>query len=316
MDERLTVGLDIGGTKIDAGMIDATGNIFNKIRLSTGAHEGLDTVLQKIFHAIDTVIKGIYQPIAGIGIGVPGQVDVNTGVVLFAPNLKWKYVELKKIIQEKYPLQVEIDNDANCGALAEAKLGAAQGVKSMVWISVGTGIGGGIIINNHLLRGAGFAGGEIGHITLQQDGPVCGCGNHGCMEALASGTAIIRQVKEGIMAKKRTGIVDMVDGDMSKITVSTIAKAADQGDRLASEVLNKAGQYLGIGIASIVNILNPEMVVLTGGVMEVASTYLMKPIQDTARLRVLVSIRDSLQIKLSQLHGNAGLIGTRLLILS
>ncbi|MFH1096570.1 MAG: ROK family protein [Candidatus Desantisbacteria bacterium] len=314
MSQKLIVGLDIGGTKIDAGILDASGKILKKTRIYTEAHEGLDAVIQRIYNAIDTVIEGIKASICGIGIGVPGQVDVKNGIVIFAPNMGWKNVEIRKLIQERYDLPVEIENDANCGALAEARLGAGTGTGSLVWITVGTGIGGGIIIDGKLIQGANFAGGEIGHMIIEENGTVCGCGNRGCLEALAAGPAIIRQMREKITAGTQTAVLKMIDNDLDKITVGGIAKAADMGDNLSLRILNRAGEYLGLGTVNLANILNPEVIILGGGVMEAAGHHLLKTIKDTVQKRALAQASNRLRIELAMLGNDAGLIGASLLI--
>jgi glucokinase len=314
MKQELVIGLDIGGTKIDAGVIEPSGRILKKIRILTNVHEGLDAVVQRIYDAIEKVTDGIKTNIHGIGIGAPGQVDVKNGVVLFAPNLGWKNVNLKKIIYERYNLPVEIENDANCGALAEAKLGAGLGANSLVWITVGTGIGGGIIIDGNLIQGAGFAGGEIGHMTMKKNGPVCGCGNKGCLETLAAGPAIIHQIRKKIIDKTQTVILKMIDNDLNKITVGITANAADMGDSLSLKILSRAGEYLGIGVTNLANILNPEVIILGGGVMEAAGHHLLKIIKDTVQSRALSQAKNNLRIELARLGNDAGLIGASLLI--
>lgn len=312
--QRLIVGIDIGGTKIDAGILDTSGKILKKTRIYTEAHEGLNAVVQRIYNAIDMVIEDIKSPICGIGIGVPGQVDVKKGIVLFAPNMGWKNIEIRRLIQERYNLPVEIENDANCGALAEARLGAGTGANSLVWITVGTGIGGGIIIDGKLLQGANFAGGEIGHMIIKENGHICGCGNRGCLEALAAGPAIIRQMKGKIATGTQTTILKMIDNDLNKITVEVIAKAADLGDNLSLKVLNRAGEYLGLGVVNLANILNPEVIIMGGGVMEVAGHHLLNIVKNIVWKRALAQASNSLNIELATLGDNAGLIGASLLI--
>ncbi|MBI4777352.1 ROK family protein [Candidatus Desantisbacteria bacterium] len=314
MNQKLVIGLDIGGTKIDVGIIEASGKILRKIRILTNIHEGLDAIVQRIYDAIEKITDGIKTPIRGIGIGAPGQVDVKNGIVLFAPNLGWKNINLKKIIYERYRLPVEIENDANCGALAEAKLGAGSGANSLIWITVGTGIGGGIIIDGKLMQGAGFAGGEIGHMTMKKNGLVCGCGNKGCLETLSAGPAIIHQIRKKIISGTQTNILKMVDNDLNKITVGITSEAADMGDNLSLQILNRAGEYLGIGVANLVNILNPEAIILGGGVMEAAGRHLLKIIKDTVQNRALSQAKDNLRIELAKLGSDAGLIGASLLI--
>ncbi len=314
MEQELVIGIDIGGTKIDVGVIDTSGKILERMRIWTNVHEGLNVIVQNIYDAIEKITNGLKTSICGIGIGAPGQVDVKNGIVLFAPNLRWKDVELKKIIHEKYRLPVEIENDANCGALAEARLGAGSGSNNLIWITIGTGIGGGIIIDGNLIQGAGFAGGEIGHMTMKKNGPVCGCGNKGCLEALAAGPAIIHQIRKAINSGTQTVILKMIDNDLNKITVGIASNAADTGDSLSLKVLNRAGEYLGIGVANLDNILNPEVIILGGGVMEAAGHRLLKIIKNTVQNRALSVAKNNLRIELSKLGNDAGLIGASLLI--
>lgn len=314
MEQKLVIGIDIGGTKIDVGVIEPSGKILKKTRIYVNVHEGLNAIIQSIYDAIEKVTDGIKTSIHGIGIGAPGQVDVKNGIVLFAPNLGWKDVELKKLIHKRYKLPVEIENDANCGALAEANFGAGSRANNLIWITVGTGIGGGIIIDGNLMQGAGFAGGEIGHMTMKKNGPVCGCGNKGCLEILAAGPAIIHQIRKKIVSGTQTAILKMIDNDLNKITVGIASNAADMGDKLSIKVLNRAGEYLGIGVTNLANILNPEIIILGGGVMEVAGHHLLKIIKNTVQNRALSVVKNNLKIELSKLGNEAGLIGASLLI--
>ncbi|MFA6549646.1 MAG: ROK family protein, partial [Candidatus Margulisiibacteriota bacterium] len=242
----MIIGIDLGGTKIAAVLANERGKILTDINIPTEAYKGREHVIGVIKKAAYTLIKGQKAKIKAIGIGVPGPILYNKGIVIDPPNLPgWKRVNLKKILEKEFHVPVFVDNDANCAALAEAYFGAGKNARHFIYITVSTGIGGGIIIDRKLYRGAIGAAGEFGHMIIDSKGFTCGCGNVGCFEALASGTAI----------KKRSG--------MDAIAVEL---AARQGDKKALAVIAETAHYLSIGIANLVNIFNPELVIVGGGV--------------------------------------------------
>ncbi|OGC35189.1 transcriptional regulator, partial [candidate division WOR-1 bacterium RIFOXYB2_FULL_48_7] len=237
----MVIGVDLGGTKIAAVIATQEGKIITDVNIPTEAQKGQKHVIENIKKAIDTLIRGQRRKVSKIGIGVPGPILYDQGIVIEPPNLPgWKKVNLKKILEKEFKVPVFLDNDANCAALAEAYFGAGKNAQNFIYITVSTGIGGGIIINRQLYRGAIGAAGEFGHMIIDPHGYPCGCGNIGCFEAMASGTAI----------RRRAG--------MDAISVEL---AARQGDKKALKVIDETAHYLAIGIANLVNIFNPEIVV-------------------------------------------------------
>ena len=252
--------------------------------------------------------------IQGIGFDFPGQVDYKTGVVKLAPNIPgWVNVPIAKMIEDEFHIPTRIDNDVRCAALGELKFGAGKGCENFVCITVGTGIGSGLVINGKLVRGAANAAGEIGHIKLQMhDGPICGCGDTGCLEAFASGPSIVAMAQEYLKSGKSTKFREMagVDGE---ITPYIVAKAAEAGDPVAKRIFEKTGYYIGMGLVSVINLLNPEKVIIGGGVAE-AGDLLLEPIRKTIKERAMVIAGSSVEIVPAELGNSAGVIGASMLV--
>lgn len=309
----MIIGVDLGGTKIEAGLINPCYEVIAQKRCLTKSKEGSDAVIKRLCKLIDEIYWASSVDITGIGVGVAGEVPPSSGMVVGAPNLGWINIPLREILFQRYKIPVVIDNDVNCAVMAEFKFGAGKGKRDIILIAVGTGIGGGIIINGKLLRGKDGCGGEIGHITLEKDGPRCNCGNYGCLEALASGSAIIRQVKDLLKKKKTSIIPHLVKHQRKKMDVNIIAHANELGDEVAIEVLHNAILYLGIGVANLINILNPEIIVLTGGVIQSVPS-LIDQIKKVSQLKVMKAARDNVKIVASNLKGQSGLIGAGLML--
>lgn len=303
------IGVDLGGTKIAAGLVTRKGKVLKKTRVETLAAEGPTQVIDRICQTIDEVIED--QP-AGIGIGAPGQIDQKKGMVTYAPNLKWFDVDLKDIIEERYNLPVKIDNDIRCVTAAEAKFGAARDIDNVVVVFVGTGIGGGIIVEGRLLRGATNCAAEIGHMTIKEDGPLCGCGNYGCLESFASGPHIVEYVTERLPKWTDSSLFKTVKEGESHLDVSAIQRAAQEGDKLAVKALRRAAHYLGIGVANLVNILNPELIIFGGGVI-MAAPQLLDLINESLNLMALPLARKDLKLIKSELGDKGGIIGASML---
>ena len=263
------VGVDMGGTKILSAVIDPEGNILSTAKVPTKADKGPSVVIDRIADSIQESVdkSGVTAAsIQAVGIGAPGPLDPATGIVIFAPNLRWKDVRLKEELEARVGFPTFVDNDVNVGTLGEHAFGAGKGVQNVVGIFVGTGIGGGIILQGELFHGASKTAGEIGHIVVKAGGPRCGCGTRGCLEALASRTAMTKQFRKAILKKgKKSVLSELTNGDLGAIRSGVLAKAIRANDKLTLKVIKKATKYLGIGIGSIVNFLNPEMIVLGGG---------------------------------------------------
>ncbi|MTI80510.1 MAG: ROK family protein [Firmicutes bacterium] len=269
---KYVIGVDLGGTKILTILAAMSGNISAEIKLPTEAQDGPEKVIERILESIATVQQqcGVEPAnLVAVALGVPGpELDTKQGVVHFSNNLNWHGVPLKEMLQNRLQVPVYIENDANAAALGEYAFGAANASGDMVYITVSTGVGGGIIINGQIYHGISDGAGEIGHMTIMPGGPRCTCGNYGCLEALASGTAIGRAAVELIEEGNGSAILQVAGGEKSAVSAQVVAESAKQGDPEALQIISDAARALGIGIANVVNILNPPSVVLGGGVME------------------------------------------------
>ena len=307
------IGVDMGGTKILSAVIDAEGNILGTAKVPTKADAGTSVVIDRIADSIQKAIgtSGVNETsIEAVGIGAPGPLDPETGVVIFAPNLGWRDVPLKAELEARVGIPTFVDNDVNVGTLGEHAFGAGKGVQNIVGIFVGTGIGGGIILQGELFHGASKTAGEIGHIIVKADGPRCGCGRRGCLEALASRTAMTKQFQKAIKKKgKKSVISKLTNGDLSAIRSGVLAKAIRANDKLTLKIFKKATKYLGIGIGSIVNFLNPEMIILGGGVVEALDDTFLDNIRAAAAKYALPNTLDGVQIVRAKLGDNSGILG-------
>jgi glucokinase len=245
--------------------------------------------------------------IVGVGIGCPGPLDLERGIVLTTPNLGWTNYPIRQRIEDGLGLPAVLDNDANCATLGEWWQGAGRGVRSLAGITLGTGIGGGLILDGRLVHGASGTAGELGHTTIDLNGRRCGCGNYGCLEAYASGPNIAARAREGIEAGYASAIVDLVEGDLDRVTALTVYDALLLGDRHAHEVMLETAKVLGAGIANIVNTFNPEMVVIVGGVTR-AGEHLFGPLRAEVRRRAFEVAVEACQIVPGELEA-AGVIG-------
>ena len=307
------IGVDMGGTKILSAVIDAEGNILGTAKVSTKAGRGAVAVIDRIANCIQKAVdkSGVdAASIQAVGIGAPGPLDPATGVVIFAPNLGWRDVPLKTELEARTGFPTFVDNDVNVGTLGEHVFGAGRGIQNVVGIFVGTGIGGGIILQGELFHGASKTAGEIGHIIVKAGGPRCGCGTRGCLEAIASRTAMTKQFQKAILKKgKKSVLSELTGGDLSAIRSGVLAKAVRLNDELTLKVLKKVTKYLGIGIGSIVNFLNPEMIVLGGGVVEALDDTFLDDIRAATEKYSLPNTLDGVQIVRAELGDNSGILG-------
>ena len=271
--ERSVIGIDLGGTKIGTALVNSAGEIIAYDYRETHASEGLEAVIGRMLDAARHVMAqaGVERSqVAAVGIGAPGPLEVETGVVVAPPNMPgWERVPLKRLIEERLGITTFIENDANAAALGEHRFGAGRGVEHMIYVTVSTGIGGGLILDGELYHGATGMAGEIGHVTIVPYGPLCGCGNRGCLEALASGTSVARQARERVARGVPTLMADLAEGDPERITARLVAEAAGRGDVEAQEILAEAMGYLGIGMATLVNLFNPQLIVIGGGLTNI-----------------------------------------------
>jgi glucokinase len=281
------IAIDLGGTQLRAALCTPDGTIHQRVSRKTRAKRGLEAVLERICETAEQVWPEDGN-VRAIGISAPGPLDPFKGIVLGAPNLPgWDRVPLRDIVSTRFNLPVFVGNDANLAALGEHRFGAGQGYDDMIYITISTGIGGGILVGGKLLLGYKGLAGEIGHIVLQPNGPQCGCGNRGCLEALASGTAIGRQALTLAAAGRAPAILAAAGGDLTQVSSKSVGEAAAQGDKVAIKLLRRAGNFIGIGIANLMHLFNPQCFVLGGGVTQ-AGDLLFKPIRRTARRRVQI----------------------------
>lgn len=246
--------------------------------------------------------------VLGLGIGMPGLVDMQTGTLLFAPNLHWRNVPLRTILEREFDFPIYVDNDANLATLGESYLGVARGCENMLYIAAGEGLGGGIVMNGRMLSGAlGFAG-EIGHMTIALDGRECNCGNRGCWETFVTQGAVFRRVREAIASGQTSVLTELTQGDLAELTIPLIVQAARAQDQVALAVLKETGQYLGIGLANLINIFNPEKIVF-GGVLSLASMFLLPEIYRVIESRVMLWSRRAVQIAVAAYGSDACAMG-------
>ena len=317
-EDRCIVGIDLGGTRFRVALADQNGKILFRKSWLTNSVDGKDSVLSRILEAVRETLDehgGNRSPI-GIGIGVPGPVDPWSGVVYSPPNLPgWGEVPVKTFMEMQLNLPVYVGNDANLAALGEFTFGAGVGVKDMVYITVSTGIGGGIVAGGKLLLGVRGLAGEIGHMTIDKNGPTCPCGNTGCLEVLASGTAIARIARQRLITEDNTILASLFAQAPENITAEAVVAAARQKDAMALQILGKAAEYLGIGVVNVVHIFNPSLVVIGGGVSN-AGPLIFEPVIRMVKERVMPRLQEGLAIVPSTLGDDAGLLGAIALVTS
>ena len=315
-EKRWVVGVDLGGTNIVVGVLPIEGGELLALRSQkTEAHRGAKFVVDRIVHMVEDAIAEVAgsngatkASFAGIGIGSPGPLNRDTGTIINTPNLGWRNFPLRDLISNAVGLPAALDNDANCATYGEWWLGAGREVDNLIGFTLGTGIGGGIVLNGRIFHGASDAAGEVGHTTIDSTGRKCKCGNYGCLEAYASGPAIALRAIEGIETGAESVLPDLVQGRLEEITAATVYEGAVLGDAYSNEVLKETAKFLGIGIANIINILNPEMIVIAGGVTR-AGDHLFVPLRAEVRRRAFRSAEEACQIVPASLLGTAGVIG-------
>ncbi len=310
------VGVDLGGTNIVVGAAPLDGREMCAVRTEpTCAEEGADAVTARIVRMVEETIAetmtehGISRSqFAGVGIGAPGPLDRETGIVLITPNLGWTNFPLRDRVSAAVGLPAALDNDANCATLGEWWIGAARGSQHVIGLTIGTGIGGGLVLDGRLYHGATGIAAELGHISIEANGRKCNCGNYGCLEAYASGPAIATRAREALGGGESSLLPGMVQGDLTRITAQTVYEAAENGDGLARDVVRDTAQFLGVGIANLLNIFNPEVVVIAGGVTR-AGDALFEPLRAEVRRRAFKPAVAVCRIVPGELPGTAGVAG-------
>lgn len=311
MEKKYVVGVDLGGTKIYTALVDLEGNIINEKIVETLAEEGEEAVAGRIINTIDSVIAGVDKDlIKAIGIGSPGPLDAKKGIIIETSNLPFKNFEIVNVLKERYDLPTYLDNDANVATLAEFMFGAGKGTENMVYITVSTGIGGGAIINGKLYRGNTANALEVGHMTVSKEGPRCGCGNVGCAESFASGTAIGKRAKEAVASKVVTSLKKY-----NNVTAKEVFIEAAEGDAEAKRILDSALYYLGITVGNVMSHLDPEKVVMGGGVIN-GGDIVLETVKKVVAERCLSVFAENCSIEKAKLGGQAGLLGAAALAIT
>jgi len=315
MPEDLTpliLGVDLGGTKILTAVTDSEGKMLSRDHHITPAQKGHEAVIQSILESAHRVLEQANVAISeltAIGVGAPGLSNPETGILFTSPNLPgWRNVPLKDIMQERLGKRTFVINDANAAALGEFYFGAARGVRNFIYITLSTGIGGGIITDGKIYSGASGAAGEVGHMTINDEGLICNCGNRGCWETLASGTALAREARHRIKEGVRTSILEYAEGDVEKVTAQVIHSAAEQGDSLAKELIARTGYYVGVGLANLINIFNPELIVIGGGLSNIGN-MLLEPAFKVAGERAYEEAFKAVRFASAELGRNSGVLG-------
>jgi len=331
----LVVGVDLGGTQIRAAVLQGS-SLLSRVSFLTGEYPSPDRVIPRLFEAVQQALDGAHitlNDIEGIGIGAPGPVNPYTGVVLAPPTLPgWKNVPLRDLFYEQFGVPIFLENDASAAALAEYLFGAGRGCEALVYLTVSTGIGGGIIIGGKIWRGISGTAAELGHMTIDWQGERCACGNIGCLEQFASGTAIARAAREAIIMGQGEALrafalshhtedemANTLDDNMTvpvsppQINARTIAQAAGVGIPLACAIISKAAEALGVGLVNIIHIFNPKLIVLGGGVAQMGD-LLLEPARQIVQARAMHTPQNVVQIVPAELEKNVGLVGAGALL--
>jgi glucokinase len=311
--QQSIIAVDVGGSKIMAAAFSEDGHVLARDIVPTQVKDGVNKVISRLSSSIETLLDQNITEVdrlSGIGIACAGGVDSERGIVVTpSPNLPdWMNIHLADIIRGRFNTNTFVVNDASAAALGESRFGAGKGAKNIVLLTVGTGIGGGIIINDELYLGARGGAGEFGHMSIDVNGPRCGCGNLGCLEMMASGKAIARETVARLKSGEKSVMTEMMEGKIEDITTETIAIAANGGDALAKDVMDRAAYFLGIGVVNLVNIFNPDMVIIGGGMSELGE-MLIGPSRRLVKERAFSISSQAVRIVTAQLGNEAGIYG-------
>ncbi len=306
--ERYAVGIDLGGSKLRAGLLSQSGQLAGRLEIQTEAWKGPASVLANLKGLITQLLDSTDRSrVAGIGIAAAGQIHPKTHAVVYAPNLDWHDVPVREEIESAFGLPTYVENDVRAAAWGEYRFGVGRGAQSLIAVFVGTGVGSGAVMDGLLLHGFNNVAGELGHTQVVKDGLLCGCGQRGCVEAYASGSGFVRRLEAALGAGVATSLHQATGGEPARLTAGLVAREAAQGDRFAREIWAEAEQYLGMALANYVTLLNPELVVLGGGVM-ITVPALADALAERVRALTTVLAR-SVRVERAALGDSAGIFG-------
>lgn len=310
------VGVDLGGTKIQVGVYDQRLSLIGSTKISTKSDRGTEAVLDRIARCVRDAVDECdltLKQIQSLGIGAPGAVDAEEGRVIFAPNLGWKDIPLRKELEKRLDLPVFVENDCNLCALGVHVVELKGKPRHMIGLFIGTGIGAGLILNGELFTGHNHSAGEVGHMVILAGGPKCGCGNEGCFEAVASRTAIFKRIAAGIKDGEKTELVEMLGNDLKDLRSGDLRRAIRRKDKFTEKVVDDAAHYIGLAVGNLINLFSPEVVALGGGVIEALEQEMMPIIIKAAVDHVLPGTMKGISIIPSKLGDNAGIAGAAVL---
>lgn len=309
-EQAYAIGLDLGGTKILAALIDRDGISRYETQCDTLPQEGVQAVISRMVTLVETLLReggvGIDQ-VRGIGIATAGIIDTKRQMVVYASNLEWRDVPIGDLLQHRFRVPVQLINDANAAAVAEWKWGAARGTDDMIYVTISTGVGAGIINGGRLLTGVGDSAGEFGHISIDPNGPLCACGNRGCLENYVSGLALAKQAQEQLQHGASSQLTTLIHG-ISDITAKNIGEAAQNGDAFSAELLKRAGRFLGVGLTNLIHLFNPELLVFGGGVMK-SGKMMLQEAQAVIQERCISRMAAQVRMEWSAVGEGAGVKG-------
>jgi glucokinase len=311
-DGGFFVGVDVGGTKIHAALVPVSGQIRKRLRTPTPRGLSAEKTLAAILDAVEELLADNdleHGNIAGVGLAVPGVVDYENGQIVASPNIAISGIPIAELAVKRLGAAVALGNDVDVAVLGEQWVGVAREADTAVGIWPGTGIGGGIVVNGRMLRGKRYSSAEIGHMVIDRNGPVCGCGNRGCLEALASRTAIERDIRDAVAAGRKTVLTEWIDGPIRLVRSGMLARALAEGDELVTEILQRVAGVLGDACVSLRRLLEPEIMVLGGGLIEACGEFLLPPIERAVRDEPFLGARGGVQVRMSALGDDAGVLG-------
>jgi len=317
MSEKYVIGVDLGGTKIATALCDSDCSILSKVKVNTGSNDGEERVLQRIKESIYQVIELSGVPldqISGIGISSPGPLSVSRGIIIYVASIGWNNVPIRQLIYDEFKVPTYLENDCNAAAYGEKWLGAGRGYDNLIYITVSTGIGSGIILDQKIYHGKHDAAGEFGHICIEYDGRRCSCGNKGCLQAYSSGTAIAQIARENISQAANSSILDYSKNDVNSIDCLAAEKAAYDGDEYARNIWIQAGSKLGHGISILMQMVDPDIVVIGGGVSKAWDLF-YSPMINAIKEHTYKLISDDMVIVPAQLGDDVGVLGAAMIVL-